>query len=77
MLIKIINLAARIGDTTATEEGPIQPEDPAKVPKEPYPLIAGFEWVTVDITDKSEVCTKDGDLEATLMASSWMTYVTF
>ena len=31
------------------------PEDLSKVPKEPYPLIDGFEWVTMDMNDKSEV----------------------
>lgn len=36
-------------------DGPISPPDLDKVPKEPYPLLEGFEWVTVDINDKREV----------------------
>ena len=31
------------------------PEDSSKVPKDPYPLIDGFEWVTMDMNDKTEV----------------------
>lgn len=37
------------------QEGPIKPEDPASVPKDPYPLIDGFEWVTMDLEDEKEV----------------------
>lgn len=47
-------------DSGEVEDGPIQPEDPEKVPKEPYPLIEGFEWVTMDMNDKSEVYIKPG-----------------
>ncbi|KAI9703413.1 MAG: Elongation factor G, mitochondrial [Bogoriella megaspora] len=36
------------------EDGPIQPVDPEKVPKEPAPLPEGFEWVTLDLTDLKE-----------------------
>ena len=45
----------RNDDTSEIKEGPIEPEDPARVPKEPYPLIDGFEWVTMDLTDKKEI----------------------
>jgi len=43
------------GEHDAAKEGTIMPEDLSKVPKEPYPLIDGFEWVTMDMNDKSEV----------------------
>ena len=26
------------------------------MPKDPYPLVAGFEWVTMDMEDEKEVC---------------------
>ncbi|KAI9641046.1 glycylpeptide N-tetradecanoyltransferase [Ciborinia camelliae] len=32
------------------EEGPFKIVDPALVPKEPGPLVAGFNWVTMDMT---------------------------
>lgn len=32
------------------EEGPFKIVDPAQVPKEPGPLVAGFNWVTMDMT---------------------------
>ncbi|KAG4031249.1 hypothetical protein MFRU_009g00400 [Monilinia fructicola] len=32
------------------EEGPFKIVDPAQVPKEPGPLISGFNWVTMDMT---------------------------
>lgn len=38
------------------EEGPIKLIDPARVPKEPSPLaLQGFEWVTMDLTDDTQV----------------------
>lgn len=37
------------------EEGPFKIIDPEQVPKEPGPLIEGFEWVTMDITDKDQL----------------------
>ncbi|KAI9725937.1 MAG: glycylpeptide N-tetradecanoyltransferase [Chrysothrix sp. TS-e1954] len=37
------------------EDGPIEPEDINRVPKEPYPLLAGFDWVTMDLEDGKEV----------------------
>jgi len=33
------------------EEGPFKIVDIEKVPKEPGPLVAGFEWVTIDLTN--------------------------
>ncbi|KAM3069160.1 glycylpeptide N-tetradecanoyltransferase [Clarireedia jacksonii] len=33
------------------EEGPFKIVDPEKVPKEPGPLVDGFEWVTMDMTN--------------------------
>ncbi|KAL9061309.1 MAG: hypothetical protein Q9162_000183 [Coniocarpon cinnabarinum] len=37
------------------QEGPISGPDPSKVPKQPYPLISGFEWVTMNLEDDQEV----------------------
>jgi glycylpeptide N-tetradecanoyltransferase len=37
------------------EEGPFKIVDPEQVPKQPGPLVDGFEWVTVDITNDEEV----------------------
>jgi len=37
------------------KEGPIEAEDPSKVRQEPYGLIEGFEWVTMDMEDQAEV----------------------
>lgn len=36
-------------------EGPIKIIKPEEVPNEPYPLLEGFEWVTLDLTDDNEV----------------------
>lgn len=36
-------------------EGPIKIIKPEEVPDEPYPLLEGFEWVTLDLTDDNEV----------------------
>ena len=45
-------------ETTQSEEGPIKMIDQEQVPKEPYPLIEGFEWVTMDLTKDAQVrCT--------------------
>lgn len=40
------------GDLT---EGPIKVINPEEVPKEPSPLIEGFEWVTLDLMNDEEV----------------------
>lgn len=37
------------------EEGPIKIFDPETVPKEPPPMLEGFEWATMDFTDDKEV----------------------
>jgi len=37
------------------EEGPFKIIDPDKVPKEPSPLMEGFEWVTMDLTREEEL----------------------
>ncbi len=37
------------------EEGPFKIIDPDKVPKEPSPLMDGFEWVTMDLTQDEEL----------------------
>lgn len=38
-----------------TKEGPIKMIDPEKVPKQPDPLLDGFEWTTLDLTDDKEL----------------------
>lgn len=43
-------------ETRKDEEGPIKAVDPSLVPKEPRPLYEGFEWVTMDLTDATQVC---------------------
>ena len=37
------------------EDGPIKFIDPDKVSKEPDPLLGGFEWTTLDLTDDKEL----------------------
>lgn len=37
------------------EEGPFKIVDPEKVPKEPSPLMEGFEWVTMDLLKDDEL----------------------
>ncbi|KAL1965909.1 hypothetical protein VTN77DRAFT_5042 [Rasamsonia byssochlamydoides] len=37
------------------KEGPIKIINPDEVQKEPYPLLDGFEWVTLDLTDEKEI----------------------
>lgn len=37
------------------EEGPFKIVDPEKVPKEPSPLMEGFEWVTMDLLKDEEL----------------------
>lgn len=48
-------LNVMVDDTTEIDEGPIKLIDPEQVPKEPYPLIEGFEWVTMDLTKEPQV----------------------
>ena len=45
----------RFDDKILGEEGPMQIVDKDKVPKEPSPLLDGFEWVTLDIEDPKEL----------------------
>jgi len=45
----------KFGDADTIEEGPIKIIDPEKVPKEPGPLVDGFEWVTMDLTSSEEI----------------------
>ncbi|KAL8916439.1 MAG: hypothetical protein Q9172_006308 [Xanthocarpia lactea] len=37
------------------KEGPIKIIDPEQVPKEPQPLLEGFEWVTMNLVDDKEL----------------------
>jgi len=45
----------KFGETEQIEEGPFKIIDPEQVPKAPGPLIDGFEWVTMDLTDDGEL----------------------
>ncbi|KAI9826743.1 MAG: glycylpeptide N-tetradecanoyltransferase [Sarea resinae] len=45
----------RFDDQPQAEEGPIKIIDPEKVPKEPAPLVDGFEWVTMNLDDEKEI----------------------
>lgn len=45
----------KFGDTGEIKEGPFKVIDLERVPKEPGPLVDGFEWVTMDLTDDAEL----------------------
>lgn len=45
----------RFDDKPDLQEGPIKIINPDEVSKEPYPLLDGFEWVTLDLTDEKEI----------------------
>lgn len=46
----------KFGENAAPiEEGPFKIVDIEKVPKEPGPLLPGFEWVTMDLTRDEEI----------------------
>jgi len=46
----------KFGETSEPiEEGPFKIVDIEKVPKEPGPLLPGFEWVTMDLTRDEEI----------------------
>ncbi|KAL9637851.1 MAG: hypothetical protein Q9164_001934 [Protoblastenia rupestris] len=45
----------RFDEEKQTEEGPIKMIDPEKVPKEPPPILEGFEWVTMDLLDNKQL----------------------
>lgn len=52
MLKRFLDEAGRV------EEGPIKIIDPDKVPKDPPPMLQGFEWVTMDLLDDGQVDTR-------------------
>jgi glycylpeptide N-tetradecanoyltransferase len=45
----------KFGDNSIVEEGPFKIIDLEKVSKEPGPLVDGFEWVTMDLTNDEEI----------------------
>lgn len=45
----------RFDEAQKVEEGQIKDIDPEKVPKEPPPMLEGFEWVTMNILDEREL----------------------
>lgn len=45
----------KFGEKEQIEEGPFKIVDLEQVPKEPGPLVEGFEWVTMDLTDDEEI----------------------
>ncbi|KAG9241919.1 acyl-CoA N-acyltransferase [Calycina marina] len=45
----------KFGDTTTIEEGPFKMIDLEQVSKEPGPMVEGFEWVTMDLTNSAEI----------------------
>ncbi|KAI9832590.1 MAG: glycylpeptide N-tetradecanoyltransferase [Phylliscum demangeonii] len=45
----------RFDEESQIEEGPIKIINPEEVPKEPAPLIDGFKWVTMDLTNEKEL----------------------
>ncbi|KAL8859679.1 MAG: hypothetical protein Q9178_003793 [Gyalolechia marmorata] len=45
----------RFDEPQQVKEGPIKIIDPEQVPKEPQPLLEGFEWVTMNLVDDKEL----------------------
>ncbi|KAI4250091.1 MAG: hypothetical protein L6R40_000263 [Gallowayella cf. fulva] len=45
----------RFDEPQQVKEGPIKIIDPEQVPKEPQPLLEGFEWVTMNLMDDKEL----------------------
>ena len=45
----------RFDEAQQIEEGQIKVIDPEKVPKDPPPMLEGFEWVTMDLLDEREL----------------------
>lgn len=45
----------KFGETGQLEEGPLRIQKVEEVDKEPAPLVAGFEWVTMDLTSEEEI----------------------
>ncbi|TFB06968.1 Glycylpeptide N-tetradecanoyltransferase [Trichoderma ghanense] len=42
-------------DDKTVEEGPLKIQTVDEIPKEPAPLVAGFEWVEMDLTNDDEI----------------------
>ncbi|KAL8773675.1 MAG: hypothetical protein Q9209_001441 [Squamulea sp. 1 TL-2023] len=45
----------RFDEPQQVKEGPIKIIDPEQVPKDPQPLLEGFEWVTMNLVDNKEL----------------------
>lgn len=45
----------RFDEAQKVEEGQIKDIDPEKIPKEPSPMLEGFEWVTMNLLDEKEL----------------------
>jgi glycylpeptide N-tetradecanoyltransferase len=46
----------KFGDEAkVVEEGPLKIQTVEETPKDPAPLVAGFDWVTVDLTNEDEI----------------------
>lgn len=45
----------RFDEVQKVEEGQIKDIDPEKIPKEPPPMLEGFEWVTMNLLDEQEL----------------------
>ncbi|KAF4974326.1 hypothetical protein FZEAL_8755 [Fusarium zealandicum] len=45
----------RFGEDASLKEGPLRIQKVEEVDKEPSALVAGFEWVTMDLTDEEEI----------------------
>ncbi|KAL8824714.1 MAG: hypothetical protein Q9191_004870 [Dirinaria sp. TL-2023a] len=45
----------RFDEAQQLEEGPIKVVDPDQVPKEPPPMMEGFEWHTMDLTEDKQL----------------------
>ena len=45
----------RFDEAQQVEEGQIKDIDPERVPKEPPPMLEGFEWVTMNLLDEKEL----------------------
>lgn len=45
----------KFGEDPKMEEGPLRLQKVEDVPKEPAPLVAGFEWVEMDLTSEEEI----------------------
>jgi glycylpeptide N-tetradecanoyltransferase len=45
----------KFGDSEIAEEGPLKTQKLEDVPKEPPPMVDGFEWVTMDLTNEDEM----------------------